>query len=47
MTEELMEKVARLKYERRWLIEQLAAAWGWSEEKVDQRLREDSSHART
>ena len=40
------EELARLKYERTWLIEQLAAAWGWSEEKLLKQVRESSSHVR-
>jgi hypothetical protein len=34
--------VERLRYERNWLIEQLAGAWGWTEQEVSERLHRDS-----
>jgi hypothetical protein len=34
--------VERLRYERKWLIEQLAGAWGWTEQEVSERLHQDT-----
>lgn len=39
--------VENLLYERKWLIEQLAGAWGWTEETVERVLTKDTAAHRS
>ena len=40
-TPEVWAEIDSLRYQRKWLIEQLAGALGWTEQEVSDRLFED------